>query len=74
MEKTYPKKKKAESYSAVQSKPLGKGKEESADSLYHIVIAVVFGILLCLVMGALDFVSQDTTPTTDMTDTMEYFE
>ena len=73
MEKNYPKKKKAEFYSAIPSKPLRKGTEESADSLYHIVIAVVFGILLCLVMGALDFVSQDTTPTTDVTETIEYF-
>ena len=74
MEKKYPKRKKGQPYPARPRKPLPKGTDESTDSLYHIAIAIAFGILLCLVMGTLDFVSQDTTPTTDTTETIEYFE
>ena len=73
MQKKYPKKERGLPFSAIPRKPLPKKTEESADSLYHIVIAIVFGVFLCLSMGALDYVSQDMTPTTDTTESIEYF-
>jgi len=74
MIKKHPKKKKRQTYPAKPRKPSPKEKAVSADSLYHIAIVIVIGISLCLFMGALDYVSQDTTPTADMRNTIEYFE
>jgi hypothetical protein len=74
MEKKYPKKKKGQPYPARPRKPSPKETAVSADSLYQIAIVIVVGISLCLFMGALDYVSQDTTPSADMRQTIEYFE
>jgi|GEM_PF-3348441 len=74
MEKKYPKTKNRESRRPIRRKPLPKDPEESTDSLYHIAIAIIFGIILCLVMGALDHFSLDTTPTTHRTGSIEYFD
>ena len=73
MEEKYPKNKKAHKSSAIPRKPLPKKTEESADSPYYLVIAFAFGILLCVSLCVLDYVSKDTTPTTDTTQTIEYF-
>ena len=73
MEKKYPEKK-GNPHSARPRKPPPKKTVESENSLYHIAIMIVFGTSLCLFMGALDYVSQDTTPTADVTETIEYFE
>lgn len=64
----YPKKK------GELSPPIPKKTEESEDSLYHFAVMMLVGLVLCLVMGVLDHFSLDTTPTTDTTDTIEYFE
>lgn len=73
METKYPKIKKRQTYSSIERKPLPKETEPSADSLYHLVIAFAFGILLCVSLCVLDYASKDTTPTTDTTQTIEYF-
>jgi len=74
MQKNYPKKERGLPFSSIpRKKPLPKKTEESADSLYHIVIAIAFGVFLCLSMGALDYLSQDMTPTTDTTESIEHF-
>ncbi len=73
MEAKYPKRTKRQAHSAIERKPLPKETEPSADSLYHLVIAFAFGVLLCVSLCVLDFVSKDTTPTTDTTQTIEYF-
>jgi hypothetical protein len=70
----YRKTKKGALYPPIPRKPVPKGIDESTDSLYHIAVMMVVGVLLCLLMGALDHVSQDTTPTTDTSGEMEYFE
>ena len=72
MGKKSSKKEKRRAYSSIPGKPLPRNTEESADSLYHIVIAIVFGIVLCLSIGVLDSVSQDETPATGITETIEY--
>ena len=72
MAKRSSKQEKRQAYSAIPGKPLPRNTEESADSLYHIVIAIVFGIFFCLSMGVLDYISQDKTPVTDTTETIEY--
>ena len=69
----YPKKK-GELYPPIPRKPRPKETEKSQDSLYHIAVMILVGVLLCIVMGVLDHFSLDTTPTTDTTDTIEYFE
>ena len=74
MEKRDRKKKKALQYPAGPRKPSPSKREESADSLYYIAIVAVVGISLCLIMGAFDYVSQNTTPIADTTETIEYFE
>jgi len=61
-------------YPSIPHKPVPKGRDESTDYLYHIGVMMVVGILLCLLMGVLDHVWQDTTPTTDTSGEMEYFE
>jgi len=73
-EKNHPKKKKGQPYPAGPRKPSPKGIAVSADSLYHIVVVILIGISLCLFMGALDHVSQGTTPTADMGGTIDYVE
>jgi hypothetical protein len=70
----YRKTKKGALYPPTPRKPVPKGRDESTDSLYHIAVMMVVGVLLCLLMGALDHVSQDTTPTTDTTGAIDYFE
>ena len=74
MEKKFRSKKKARPFPAGQRKPSPKRTEESGDTLYYIAIVTVVGISLCLVMGAFDYVSQNTTPIADITETIEYFE
>jgi len=74
MESKYSKKEMGPTNPSIQRKPLPKEKEASDESLYHIAIAIVCGLLLCLVVATLDYVSQETTPTTETTDTIEYFE
>jgi hypothetical protein len=74
MKTKYLKKEKGQSYSARPRKPAPKETGESADTLYHIAIVIMFGISLCLGMAALDYVLQDTTPTANTTETIEYFE
>jgi hypothetical protein len=74
MEKKYPKKKKGQPSPARPRKPSPKETAESTESLYNIAIVILFGISLCLAMGALDYVSQGRTPTADMRQTIEYFE
>jgi hypothetical protein len=72
MEKKYPKKK-GQPYSAIPRKPLHNKAEESTNSLYHLVIALAFGFFFCLSMCVLDYVAQDTAPSTNMTETIEFF-
>jgi len=72
MEKKCPKKK-GEPYSAIPRKPLPKKAEESENPIYHIVIALGFGFLLCLSMGVLDYFAQDTAPFTNTTEIIESF-
>ena len=74
MEEKYPKKEKEQPHPARPRKPSPKETSESADSLYYIAIVIVIGISLCLFMGALDYVSQDTTPATNIRQTIEYFQ
>ena len=74
MEMKNPKKKKGQHNPARPRKPSPKGTAESADSLYHIAIVILIGISLCLGLGALDYVLQNTTPTANTTETTEYFE
>ena len=61
-------------YPPIPRKPVPKGRDESTDSLYHISVMMGVAVILCLLMGALDHFSQDTTPTTDTTGAIEYFE
>jgi len=70
----YRKTKKGVLYPPIPRKPAPKGRDESTDSLYHIAVMMVVGVILCLLIGALDHFSQDTTPTTDTTSAMEYFD
>lgn len=72
MKEQYTKNRKGQAYSARPHKPMPKKTEESADSLYHLAIAIVFGIVLCFSLCVLDYVSKDTTPTTETTETLEY--
>ena len=72
MEKKYRKMRKGELYPPIPRKPVPKGTEESSGFLYYIAVMMLFGVVLCLVLGALDYVSQDMTPIT--TDAVEYFE
>jgi len=74
MEEKYPKKEKGQPHPARPRKPSPKEREESADTLYHITIVIIIGISLCLFMGALDYVSQDTTPTANTRETIEYLD
>ena len=74
MERNHPKKKKGQPYPARPRKRSLKGIEVSADSLYPIVVVILIGISLCFFMGALDHVSQGTTPTANMGGTIEYVE
>ena len=74
METKYRKTKKGALYPPILRNPVPKGRDESTDYLYHIGVMMVVGILLCLLMGVLDHVWQDTTPKTDTSGEMEYFE
>jgi hypothetical protein len=73
MEEKCAKKRKGQPYSAIPRQPLPRKTEESVSSLYHLVIAIGFGIFLCISMCVLDYVSQDTTPATDTTEIIDYF-
>jgi hypothetical protein len=72
MEKKHRKMIKGELYPPIPLKPVPKGREKASDSFYYIAVVMLVGVLLCLVLGALDYVSQDITPIT--TDRVEYFE
>ena len=74
METKYRKTKEGVLYPSIPHKPLPKARDDSKDYLYHIGVMMAVGILLCLLMGVLDHVWQDTTPTTDTSNEMEYFE
>ena len=74
MEEKYPKKERGQPQPSRPRKPSPKEREESANTLYHIAIAIIIGISLCLFMGALDYVSQDTTPTASKRATIEYLD
>jgi hypothetical protein len=67
-------KKKRILFPLVQRKPVQKATEESGDSLYHIALMILVGVMLCLVLGALDYVSEDTVPPAYTTEIIESFE
>ena len=71
MERKYYMAKNGELYPPIPRKPSPKGTNESTGSLYHIAVMILFGLLLCFVMGALDYVSEDMTPVSNMTETLD---
>ena len=70
MDKKHPKKSKRVAHAPGPGHTLRKDTEASDNSLFHIAIVIVFGILLCLFMGALDHVSKETTPISDTMETI----
>jgi hypothetical protein len=74
MEKLKYAKKKGKRNAPIPRKPIPRKTEESQDSLYHFAVMMLVGLVLCLIMGVLDRISQDTTPTTDTTNTIEYID
>jgi len=72
--KKYLGKESGESNPTIPRNPQPKGAGESSDSIYHVVFVILVGILLCLALGVLDFLSQETTSTTNTTKMIEYRE
>jgi hypothetical protein len=74
LEKKYLEKKKGESHPTLPREPQAKGAGESSDSLYQIFFMILVGVLLCLAVGVLDFLSQEEASTTNTTGMVTYTE
>ena len=72
--KKYLGKKRGGSNPTIPRNPQPKGAGESSDSIYHLVFMILVGVLLCLAIGVLDFLSQETASTTRTTKMLEYRE